>query len=234
MPLAYINIVEPQGPPERPEQGLPPHVGGGPVYRPGPVDPGFGIPLPPVTVWPSPPVVGGGPVIPPTYPVDPGFGQPRPPTDPGYVGGVPVPPHGPGGGGEHPGGGPVYPPTDPGWGRPPPVPPHVSNELPRPPVHVWPPLQPVYPDLPIYLPPEYATGQPLPPGSETDPGYGIEAPPGSVWPPLPGIEGKVLALVWLVGYGYRWTVIDPSLKPPVGGKPPNGGGNGGGPAPAPS
>jgi hypothetical protein len=27
----------------------------------------------------------------------------------------------------------------------------------------------------------------------------------------PVIKGKILAFVWLVGIGYRWTVIDPSL-----------------------
>jgi hypothetical protein len=39
-------------------------------------------------------------------------------------------------------------------------------------------------------------------------------PPGMVWPPLPpSVTGTVMALVWVVGCGYRWTVIDTSLKP---------------------
>jgi hypothetical protein len=40
-------------------------------------------------------------------------------------------------------------------------------------------------------------------------------PPGTVWPPLnpgDGIGGKVLALVWLVGIGYKWAVLE---TPPV-------------------
>jgi hypothetical protein len=42
-------------------------------------------------------------------------------------------------------------------------------------------------------------------------------PPGSVWPPLPpNVQGKILCFVWIVGFGYRWTVIDPSLKPDIG------------------
>jgi hypothetical protein len=169
----------------------------------GPVDPGFGIPLPPVTIWPTPPGISGGPIIPPTYPVDPGYGQghPRPPhvgggsaVPPGHVSGGPVPPERP---------------TDPGYDQGRPVPPHM---WPDPPVHVWPPLQPVYPALPIYLPPGHVSGGPVPPERPTDPGYGLELPPGSVWPPLPGIGGRILCLVWIPGYGYRWVVLDPSLE----------------------
>jgi hypothetical protein len=160
----------------------------------GPVDPGFGIPLPPVTIWPTPPGISGGPIIPPTYPVDPGYGQghPRPP----HVGGahtsrpcrgrssdlarsprcwlayptrsrrrwVPC----------HRRGLPIR-----ATVRDAPLPPHM---WPSPPVTTWPPPQPVYPALPIYLPPGHASGGPVPPGQPVDPGYGIEMPPGSVWP----------------------------------------------------
>jgi hypothetical protein len=191
----------------------------------GPVDPGFGIPLPPVTIWPTPPGISGGPIIPPTYPVDPGYGQGHPrlphvdgglPTPPGPVeGGPPISPGHPDAGlpipPGHVGGGPMPPsrPADPGYGQGRPLPPHM---WPSPPVTTWPPPQPVYPALPIYLPPGHASGGPVPPGQPVDPGYGIEMPPGSVWPPLPGIGGKVIALVWIPGYGYRWVVIDPSLE----------------------
>ena len=59
-------------------------------------------------------------------------------------------------------------------------------------------------------------------------------PPGSVWPPLPpGVTGEVLCFVWIVGVGYRWTVIDTSLSaehpmapPPLthpGNRPPGSG-----------
>lgn len=101
-----------------------------------PVDPGYGIPLPPVishpielpdTIWPSPGHPAHPIVRPPTYPVDPGWGLPtRPdrwpipprPVDPQY--GVPECPLTP----EHP----IYlPPGDP------PV---------LPPGSVWPPLPP--------------------------------------------------------------------------------------------
>jgi hypothetical protein len=33
---------------------------------------------------------------------------------------------------------------------------------------------------------------------------------------VPGIKGKVLCFVWIVGVGYRWTVIDPSLVVDIG------------------
>lgn len=121
------------------------HVGGGPMPPSGPVDPGYGqgTPLPP-HIW------GGGwrPVDPGfgrPPPVDPGFGHPRPPVDPGY--GRPVPPVHVGGGPVYPGGpvdpgwvggvplpphistGPVWPggPVDPGYGQGHPVPPSADQ-----------------------------------------------------------------------------------------------------------
>jgi len=89
---------------------------------------------------------------------------------------------------------------------------------PSPPVSMWPPPQPVYPELPIYIAPPVA-GHPLPepPDTGNPPDYGISLPPGVVYPPLPGIGGPVLVFVWIPGYGYRWTVIDPSLS--IGGGP---------------
>jgi hypothetical protein len=123
----------------------------------GPVDPGYGIPLPPVTVWPTPPSPGHpSHPIQPTYPVDPDYGLPLPPTV---------------------------------WPQPPVAP---NHDL---------PVAPVTPEHPIYLP--------------VAPNNDLPLPPGSVWPPVPPSlgDGQVMALVWLVGIGYRWTVLDLSLKP---------------------
>lgn len=49
MPYAYINFINPAT--GRPDQGLP--------GMEGPVDPGYGIPVPP-GIWPKPPGYGGG------------------------------------------------------------------------------------------------------------------------------------------------------------------------------
>jgi hypothetical protein len=151
---------------------------------------------------------GGGPSHPiqPTPPVDPGYGV-EGPVDPGY--GVPLPPVvdnslPPQIDNSLP---PTYP-VDPGYGIP-----IVPGVWPKPPVHVWPPPQPIYPSHPIY-PTEFPE-HPIAPGG--GPAHPIVLPPGSVWPPLPpAIQGKVLCFVWIVGVGYRWTVIDPSLKLDIG------------------
>jgi hypothetical protein len=86
-----------------------------------------------------------------------------------------------------------------------PRPPGVWPKPPSPP-GIWPPSPPLYPSHPIYPGGGGASG-----GS---PDQGLPLPPGAVWPPLPpDIAGKVMCFVWIVGIGYRWTVIDPSLKP---------------------
>jgi hypothetical protein len=94
--LAMITIIDPGA-----------HVGGGPVYPTGPVDPGYGIPItgrpehpiaqPPVGIWPKPefpvvsppiyypPVIGGTPEHPIFYP------PPGAPTHPIYLP-DPIPP----------------------------------------------------------------------------------------------------------------------------------------------
>jgi hypothetical protein len=152
------------------------------------VDPGYGVPLPPVTSHPIAPTPGHPIVIPPTYQSNelPDSGN-RPDNS------LPTPP----------------------------------NVWPKPPVGIWPPPQPIYPSHPIY--PGGRPSHPIAPGGgggekpehPIAPGGGpehpIELPPGSVWPPLPPeIKGKILAFCWLVGIGYRWVVIDPSLKPDIG------------------
>lgn len=105
-----------------------------------PVDPGYGIPLPPVishpielleTIWPSPGRPAHPIVRPPTYPVDPGWGLP---TLPGKW---PIPPR----------------PVDPQYGIP---------ECPLEPGHPIYPVPPVAGQLPV-LPPG-SVYPPLPPG----------------------------------------------------------------------
>jgi hypothetical protein len=165
----------------------------------GPVDPGFGV----GEGHPSHPIAPGRPGHP-SHPIY----RPGGPVDPGY--GVELPPVIEGG-----------PPEHPDQGLPPTFPVRPGHGLPRPP-HVWPrpprpvkpdqglprpPLVPIGPDHPIYLPP--AEG-----GGGGAPDQGLPLPPGAVWPPLPpDLEGKVMCFVWIVGVGYRWTVIDTSLKP---------------------
>jgi hypothetical protein len=96
-------------------------------------------------------------------------------------------------------GGPVYPsqglPGEGGSG------PRPGHDLPAPPV--------------AHLPPQ--AGQlPIYPGTPSHP---IAIPPGVVWPPLgPQVpQGKALAVIWIQGLGYRWTVIDTTLQ--IGGGP---------------
>jgi hypothetical protein len=132
----------------------------------------------------------------PGRPIDPGFGWPLPPVS-------------------------SRPPVDPGWGvdegagidnsLPPTYPVRPGHGLPRPP-HVWPlPPRPTDPNYGVDVPvsPEHPI-YPAQPG----PGHDLPIPPGAVWPPLPpDLTGKVMCFVWIVGVGYRWTVIDTSLKP---------------------
>jgi hypothetical protein len=139
--------------------------------------------------------------------------------------------------GDHPSTGPIRPdrPTDPGYGIPEgpidpdfgiPLPPVIDNSLPPQIDNGLPPTYPVYPShgLPIgpgHLPsPPVTTWPPpqpiFPGGVPIYPDNTLPMPPGAVWPPVPGIKGKVLCFVWIVGVGYRWTVLDPSLKPDIG------------------
>lgn len=105
--------------------------------------------------------------------------------------------------------------VDPGFGIPA-LPPHVGGG-PLPPLPgVWPPTD--RPSLPIALPPIVPPGHvenPIViPGTPEKP---IHLPPG-IYPPLPpnvGIEGKVAILVWVVGVGHRWAVVDTTQRPSV-------------------
>jgi hypothetical protein len=112
--------IAPGGPPPVIDNSLP--------DIPGPVDPGWGVPLPPVVSHPIAPGPSHPIVLPPTYPVDPDYGLPLPPTvwpqpprpvDPGYGVPVPIDP-------THP----IYLPVAP------------NNDLPIPPGGVYPPLPP--------------------------------------------------------------------------------------------
>jgi hypothetical protein len=184
------------------EEGHPDH--GLPGWE-GPVDPGYGIGIErPGHGLPKPP-----------RPVDPGFGIPLPPIiDNGLPGAPPV--------------------IDNGLPVRPTYPVRPDNSLPRPPtawpkppITTWPPPAPVYPSHPIYptpggeRPDNTLPGGTPPvvdntlPGNQPEVSPPIYLPPGAVWPPLPGIEGKVIALVWIVGYGYRWASLDPGMSNPI-------------------
>lgn len=129
--LAFITFLD---------EGSPSHM---PAPPQGPVDPGFGVPLPPVVSHPIEP--GGSP---PNYPIGPNQDLP---TAPGVF---PMPP--------------------------------IAGP-------------PVAPSHPIIVPPD-------------------DVPPGAVWPPLPdSLPSKILALVWIVGVGYRWAVLDldADVAPPI-------------------
>jgi hypothetical protein len=160
--------------------------------------PGINVP-----VFPTHPIAPGG-----GGPVDPGYGV-EAPVDPGY--GVPLPPvvsHPIAPGGERPSHRPLPPnyPVDPGYGVP--IRPGVWPRPPRPVDPGYGVSVPITPEHPIYEP--------------VAPDNSLPLPPGSVWPPLPPeITKPVLCLVWIVGVGYRWTTIDPSLKPthPIAGVP---------------
>jgi hypothetical protein len=72
---------------------------------------------------------------------------------------------------------------------------------------VWP--QPGTPSHPIVIPPDVPGVPSHPivlPGSPEHP---IALPPGSVWPPLPPtMTGKYAILIWVVGVGSRWLIVD--------------------------
>jgi hypothetical protein len=89
------------------------------------------------------------------------------------------------------------------------------------PVHpiVIPPLPPgLAPEHPIALPPSGAHPA-FPIVLPGTPEHPITAPPGTIWPPLPpssGIAGVSLVLIWVVGVGYRWLVVQgPAVWPPT-------------------
>lgn len=72
---------------------------------------------------------------------------------------------------------------------------------------IWP--KPGTPNLPVRIPVDPGYGQPIfIAGGPENP---IALPPG-IYPPLPPTGGteKVAILVWVIGVGYRWAVIDPS------------------------
>jgi hypothetical protein len=90
----------------------------------------------------------------------------------------------------------------PSWNRPP-----GNATLPVLP-GIWPP--PGKPNLPVRIPVDPGYGVPI--FISEGPENPIALPPG-IYPPLPpsgGTSGKVAVLVWVVGVGYRWAVIDTS------------------------
>jgi hypothetical protein len=125
-------------------------------------------------------------------------------------------------------------PVDPDYGLP--GGPGIMPPIALPPLPgIWPPAGVVTPPIhyppvvaspPIFIPeapPEVGGGPSTPPpsvggGPATPPGLhpgGGPLPPVGVYPPLPpssGINGKVAILVWVVGVGYRWFVVDAGLS----------------------
>lgn len=111
-------------------------------------------------------------------------------------------------------------PVDPDFGIKPPVDPDYG--IPEGPPHISIPIPPLPPGIvapPIALPP---VG--VPPGHPPivipqPPDKPLPGPPAVIWPPLPpgtGVAGKCLILVWVVGVGSRWLVIEgPDVWPPV-------------------
>jgi len=85
---------------------------------------------------------------------------------------------------------------------------HPIEPVPPLPPGIWPsPGRPV-PPIALPRPPLEVTPPIVIPGTPEHP---ITLPPGVVWPPLnpgDGLQGKVLALVWLVGIGYKWAVLE--------------------------
>jgi hypothetical protein len=129
MPVTPAVIVTGGGP-NNELPGVPPAVDNSLPEIPGPVDPGWGVPLPPVTVWPIPPGPSHPIVLPPTYPVHPDNSLPVPPSvwpqPPNYPdNSLPIAPVFP----THP----IYRPVAP------------NHDLPLPPGAVWPPLPPSLP-----------------------------------------------------------------------------------------
>jgi hypothetical protein len=108
----------------------------------------------------------------------------------------------------------VIPPGEPGS----PTHPIVGSGAPSHPI-VLPPLPGVWPkpgepSHPITLPPEVPGVPSHPVIIPGDPEHPIALPPGSVWPPLPPTTtGKYAILIWVVGVGTRWLVVDTAQLP---------------------
>jgi hypothetical protein len=97
-------------------------------------------------------------------------------------------------GNELPGGSPAYPGNALPGG-----PPAFAGTLPAFPPQINPPPPEIWPGVPVH---------PLPPNQT------LPVPPGTIYPPLPPhITGKVVALVWIVGVGHRWAVLDADARP---------------------
>jgi hypothetical protein len=178
-----VGYFIPLGSAGHPDQGLP--------GVEGPVDPGYGVDVPP-QIWPPDSL----PPLPPGINPPVGIWPPTRPTVPSHP--IVIP------------------------GRPP----HPDQGLPglpgRPDQGL--PGAPGRPDQGL----PGAPGRPDQglPGTPPSVDNTLPMPPATIWPPLPpgiGIAGKALILVWVVGVGYRWLVVEgpdvwpplPSVQPPI-------------------
>jgi hypothetical protein len=149
-------------------------------------------------------------------PADPSYGRPAwSPADPGYGmpgwaagrpdAGLPISPG-------HPTGGFPVVPALPGYDLPF-APGHPTGGFPVAPARpdAGLPWSPGHASGGFPVAPAYPTGGPIaPPPMPIKPGDDTE--PGTIYPPIAG-GGKYWVLLWLVGHGYKWSLIDLDLKP---------------------
>jgi hypothetical protein len=77
---------------------------------------------------------------------------------------------------------------------------------------------PVFPTNPIFLPdpppgifPPPSVANPIVP---VPPTVNPQPPPGEIWPPIDGApSGKFWMVVYIPGLGFKYVLVDPSLKP---------------------
>jgi hypothetical protein len=172
------------------------------IRKPGDPPELGGGPVYPDTVWPP----NGLPPLPPIEGLPPGWWTKPPGTD-------------------------TWPITPPDWPIVIPIPPDKPQPgLPPRPDAGLPPggvvgggpaTPPVRPDQ--GLPPGGIAGHPLPPGGVIGGGPIYPAEPPVLWPPLPpdaGIAGRAVILIWVVGVGYRWLIVEGRMQPPIYTPPP--------------
>lgn len=97
--------------------------------------------------------------------------------------------------------------------------PGIDNSLPTPPPGIWPPPVPAHPIVPVPPGGSVPPGVIWPPVNPPRPDQGLPGQPPRPDNTLPGQQPgsqKYWVVVWIPGYGYRYVVVDPSLKPDQG------------------